>query len=312
MRTRIALALLAAVLAAVGLIIQAARRGRESARATETLELQDAELAARISSAESKLHATRDANVALEREIAAANEQAPQSPVPSTRPLSPLAQIANDSVKMAAYGRDFRSSLDLAYGGLKNIPGFSAELFEKIKDLKTSVEQRRLDTLATAEMQGLDLNGPAARELGREAAAQLAKREAELLGPLLDSYHEFVHTQPLRDAVRRLGSCEMYPDKPLTSAEIEQVVGILAQHAKRGKDGTVLAATINLQGATPELQRILSPAALDMLRWAPPGGIEDAVISRTATLIAPLNASLPPEKRRGPWALYSDMSTGPR
>lgn len=312
MRTRIALVLLAAVLVAVSLVIQAALRARQSARAADTLERQQAELVARFTAADSTLREARDAAAKLEREIAAANDQTAAAPVPPPRPLSPLAQIANDPVKMAAYARDFHASLDLVYGGLKNLPGLSPELFEKIKQLKTSFEQRRLDTLAAAEMQGMDLKGAAYTALQREAEAQLEKREAELLGPLLPSYQEFEHTQSLRDTVRRLGSCEMYPDQPLTSAEVEQAIAILAQHAKRGKDGTVWAGTVNLGKATPELQGILSPTAFDMLRWAPPGGIEDAIISRTQKLIAPLNASLPPDKRRGPWSLYSDMSTAPK
>lgn len=309
MKTKIAITLVAAVLLALGVVIREAWRSRESARVAEELEGRRAELGSRIAAAESLLRAARDATATLEREIAAVPDRAADTSSTLPRKLSPLAQIANDPVKMAAYTRDFRASLDLTHGGLKTLRGLSPELFEKIKDLKTSFEQRRMDVLAAAEMQGMDLKGPAYRALQREEATERANREAELLGPLLEPYREFDLTQEFRYNVGRLGSCEVYPEKPLTSVEVEQAIAILARHAKRGKDGTVWAATINLQEATPELQRILPPAAFDAWRWAPPSGIEGAVISRTEQLIAPLNASLPPDKRRGPWALYFDMST---
>lgn len=312
MKTKIALALVAALLLTAGVVIWEGWRSRESARSAADLEGKRAELDRRIAAAESILRAARDATAALEQQVAAVQEPAAGAPPASPLPRNPLTRIANDPAKMAAYVRDFRASLDLTYGGLRTIPGFSPELFEKMKDLKTSFEQRRMDILVAAEMQGMDLKGPAYRALQKEETAEQARREAELLGPLLDAYREFDNTQDLRYIVRRLGSCEIYPDKPLTSVEVEQTIGILAQHAQRSRDGSVRTITINLREATPQLQGILSPAAFDLWRWAPPTGIDDAIVARTEHLIAPLNASLPAEKRRGPWALYSDMSTGPK
>ena len=305
MKTKLSLILFAAVVVAAFFAVRAALARHAANEATAAIARRGAEIEQQIDRAKRRLRDIGEACSAVEKKIAETRLPENTAPLPPPRKLSPYTIIANDPVKMAAYTRDFHASLDLEYGGLQKAIGLSPELFEKIKNLKTAHEQRRMDILAAAEMQGMDLKSPAYRALQKEEAAQLAKREAELLGPLTEPYREFERTQPVRESARRLGSCETYPEPPLTSAEVERVVDVLARNSRRDpEDGTVYKLTTNMRAATPELKTFLSPEIADTFQWVLPGGIMNRIVNRANQIVAPLNASLPPEKQRDGWSLW--------
>jgi hypothetical protein len=305
MKTKLSFALLGILIIAALVAIRATLGRHAADDAAFATESRAADLERTITAAKTRLRVLDQASAALEKQIAKTN--APDA-MPSSQPapqLSPHSLIANDPVKMAAYTRDFRASLDLEYGGLQKFAGLSPEVYEKVKDLRTAREQRRMDILAVAEMQGMDVKSPGYRALQKKEADEFARSEAELLGSLTEKYRAFERTQPVRESARRLGSSETYPEPPLTTAQIERVVDVLASHSQRNpEDGTVWKHTTNMRTAMPELQTFLSPELAATFTWAVPGGLMNRIVSRVEQIVAPLNARLPSEKRRTGWSLW--------
>lgn len=285
MKAKLVLLLFAGVIVAALLAFRLTLGRRAAQDAIAATETGTGDLKQKIARAKIRLRDLERASADLEKQDAETEPLAPAAP--PVRKLSPHTIIANDPAKLAAYTRDFRASLDLEYGGLQKFAGLSAELYEKAKDLKTAHEQRRMDILAVAETQGVDLKSPAYQALQEKEADDFAKSEAELLGPSIVKYREFEQTQPVRETARRLGSSETYPEPPLTSAEIERVVDVLARHSRRDpENGTVYKRSTNMKEAMPELKTFLSPELADTFRWALPGGLMASIIERANRVIA--------------------------
>lgn len=200
---------------------------------------------------------------------------------PATRRLSPETVIANDPQKMAEYSMHFRESLDFALGGLFKALRFSPEQIERFKDLRLKQEQRRMDLIAATEAKGLDRYGAGYAKLSGQLFNESRKLEAEILGsgPLAQEYLDYRAKGYLRDTTQRLGSIEMYPESPLAAHQVERVTEILANSNQRRdprnpqkwnwqtygwawQDWTA----IDWDGAGPQLQSVLTPSQLGMLR----------------------------------------------
>ncbi|MDO8543338.1 MAG: sigma-70 family RNA polymerase sigma factor [Opitutaceae bacterium] len=186
--------------------------------------------------------------------------------------------VANDPKAMEAYLTSFRESLDLLYGGMFKALGMSQEQIERFKQMKVAVEQRRLDFHAAVEAQGgvgpyrpggLKISSEGYLALRKEEDRARMQAEAELFGPLEQSYRTYYRTNYVRETVARLASTEAYPDLRLNSGQVEKVTQVIDGHSLR-KPSEFFSwnhwPTINWTAAAPQLQTIISPTQLANLR----------------------------------------------
>jgi hypothetical protein len=119
-----------------------------------------------------------------------------------------------------------------------------------------------MDLEAAAEMQGLDKKSAAYKQLQAEHNRLMKVKEAELIGDLAPRLREYRHTFGVRGEVMWLASNIVRSGEPLTFAQAERTVAILAANCQRDKDQAVQRSTCNWEMARLQLQDVLSPTQI--------------------------------------------------
>lgn len=294
MKTRLFAGLL--LLGALGVVFQVARMRRIAEAETSVLEGKRAALRAEAFRAETTRKVAEAQSLQLNGEISVLRRAA--VPPPASAPAAPTLPnkvlIAADPVLRASYLESFRPSLDYTYGAIFRTRGFSAAEIELIKALKTRAEERSLDALLVAQAQKL---GPKSEEylaLMREAEASAqTPEEGELLARFDRSLLEFNQAAALRTMTSRLASTMIGAEPGLQSGQVEEVVRILSEHSQRNANGAFQRGTIDWNGATPALTRVLNPVQLATLhRMDDQYNLWDKVGQESSRVAAPFNARL--------------------
>jgi hypothetical protein len=305
MKTKLLLVALIAVVAGIFITARATRRNRETIVASTALAYENAAMRGSIAHLERKLLETRNGIAQAEQKSAAIlaesesagrvlpgfdRESPARGAATAWRP-SPETVIANDPQQMAEFERNLRDSLDFDWGAMFKALHLSSEQIAQFKELRVWSWQRGMDLKASAEMQGLDLNSDAFKQLLQEDKKRLEEKEADLFGPgpLLDSYREYRLTGYLRETVRRLASCEMYPDAPIPSAQVERVMAIVLNNSQRQpqKSWGQNWNTINWETATAQLRGVLSPSQIVTLQiFVQPRIAQAVIMARSAQIDA--------------------------
>jgi len=287
MKTKATIIMLA-VLALAGLFAVRANREADQTRAAiKALESQDAGMRAATASVEQRLRTASQALAQLEQKpgrppgepgagagaaanATAAGHDTAAKPFGPTRQLTATTIIANDPQKLAEYLQSYRGSLDLYYGDMFKALGLSAEQIEKLKDLNVWGLQQQMDLNAAMEVQGLDRNSVAYKELQAELSRTRMAKEKELLGDLVTPYREYQReysrTQGVRDLAKELAGTAVYSGELMTSVQVERTTQILAANSQRGKPGYMSGyanpSTVNWLAARAQLQDVLSPTQI--------------------------------------------------
>ena len=283
MKTKTLFCLLMAVALAITAAVRAKLRQRESERATSALDHERAKLRQSAARLEQQLQTARNEIAQSKQNAAMAlGENGVGSETGSGSGGEPLGRsanvawqptpqtvIANDPQKLAEIEQNVRDCLDFWCGATFRALRLSPEQIGQFKELRWWDTQFQLDLQASAEMQGLDLNGTAYKELVQAHKKLVEQKEADLFGPgLADAYREYDLTGYLRETVRRLASCEMYPDAPITSAQVERAIEIVASNSQRKPRQSWGQSwdTINWEAVTTQIPGVLSPSQLATLQ----------------------------------------------
>ena len=138
------------------------------------------------------------------------------------------------------------------------------------------------------------------RALVNEETEIQRKKEAEFFGPLEDSHRAYRLTGFVRDFVQRLASTEVYPDAPLTSAQVESVTDILRANAPRRTPNESWQirpfGTINWDAAGRQLQDVVSPSQQATLReFIKPWEVDAQRVERSLLLFRAQAEGKPPQ-----------------
>lgn len=126
-----------------------------------------------------------------------------------------------------------RAALDSRYAALFKQLGLSPDRLDQLKNLMVERQQVGSDVFAAAAKQGLDPMNDRA-ELARLTAEGQAKVDSDIKSLLGDSdystYQDYQATLPQRSVVNQLQQSLSYTSTPLSDAQAEQLVQILAQN----------------------------------------------------------------------------------
>jgi hypothetical protein len=277
----------AALIVIVALALRSARTAAESRSAATALITATDQLRANVGQMEKRRQAAQASTTAEAPRAPAQNSttantgNAPQRPQPSPsksaadgsvskserspRPTT-TALIASDPGMSATYLANFRTQLDLDYGGVFKALRLSPEQIEKFKDVEVRLKQDEMDLQAAIETQRLDPNGPEARKLKADYDKSRAAKKAEVLGDLAERYLEYTNTAGLRSQVQKLTAPDLVPGQSVTAEQVERATDILIANGQR-KAGTrvVPPGTVNWNVAREQLKDVLSPAQVEWL-----------------------------------------------
>lgn len=180
-----------------------------------------------------------------------------------------------------------KAALDARFAGLFHSLNLSPADLEKFKDLLVEKQTAAMDALAAARAQGL--TGAENRDAVRQAIASAqAEVDATIRSTLGDSiyaqYQTYEQTLPERNVVTQLQQRLSYSSAPLTDAQSDQIIALLAANAPSPAQGSGPMNTVFFPGAVPGL-------GAGSMRMSVP--ITDAVIAAsqgilTSTQIAAL------------------------
>jgi hypothetical protein len=179
-----------------------------------------------------------------------------------------------------------RAALDSRYAALFRNLNLSPEQLEKFKNLLVEKQTAMTDALAAARAQGIDpRNDPQEfRKLVADAQAEVdASIQSTLGDPAYAQYQQYQQTLPQRTTVNQLQQSLSYTSTPLTGAQTEQMVSILAANSppsanSAGASGRAAVASafgVGFGGqlgspitndAITQSQTVLSPAQVQALQ----------------------------------------------
>ncbi len=148
-----------------------------------------------------------------------------------------------------------RGQLDNRFAQLFQQLKLPAEKLDQFKNLLVDRQTAQMDVMAAAMQQGLNpmQNQKEIRELLTTAQGEIDGKIKSLLGDdAFSQYENYQQTQPQRNTVNQLQQSLSYTDSPLTAAQSEQLVQILAANAPaRGNGnggGPVVATAVAIGG----------------------------------------------------------------
>jgi hypothetical protein len=127
-----------------------------------------------------------------------------------------------------------KAQVDARYAALFKKLGLPPDKLAQFKSLLADRLSTPIDVLAAASQQGVNpIQDPQAfRQLVQSAQAEIDGKIQALLDPgTYAQYQDYVQTEPQRAVVSQLQQTLSYTDTPLTAAQADQLVQILAQTA---------------------------------------------------------------------------------
>ncbi|MEY2878893.1 MAG: hypothetical protein RLZZ15_1273, partial [Verrucomicrobiota bacterium] len=286
------LVLVALVLAAAGVGALAWKQSRELAdlrvavadtsqrdqlgKRAAAAEARATQLADQLASAQVQLKAARDAKPV----VATASAKAPgaeEGPTPASlaKVISSAANMMNRPEMQRMAALNAKAGLDRNYAPLFKQLALAPEKLEQLKKLMVERQTVASDVFAAAAQQGLDPIQNR-KELGKLTAEGQARVDGELKALLGDgdfsSYQKYQATLPQRAAVNQLQQSLSYTANPLSDAQADQLIQVLAQNppprptvSAGGSSGTVSTARTMVISS--------SGGSTDVIAGAPVAGV---------------------------------------
>jgi len=209
----------------------------------------------------------------LEAALAAARTGASSAgPAPSAAARKPSPSVASllaaDPKLMALYLKDFRSNLQLRFGGHYKAMGLTPEQIDKWEELATAHEAELQDLQASAESQGLR-GDPAIGAMRQQSNQQFTAAVAQIVGPA--AAQGFPGTaaasQPIQGLVNGIDRYALANSAPLTLTQAGQLADIVAA-ATPGTPGGARydPMTTNWDTVTAQAGGILSAPQMQALQ----------------------------------------------
>jgi hypothetical protein len=174
----------------------------------------------------------------LEQQVAAKKDSAerspdyglPPPPTGNTRRANFMAMMDKPEVqKLMAIQQ--KAALDQRYAQLFKALNLTPEQLEKFKGLLAEKQSSMMDVLAAARAQGINPRSDPEtfHKLVEDAQAQIDDSIRSTLGDAaFDQYRSYEQTIPQRNTITQLEQRLSYSSTPLTDAQAQQLVGILA------------------------------------------------------------------------------------
>jgi hypothetical protein len=155
---------------------------------------------------------------------------------------------------------------DIAYAAFFRQLDFTPEKREQFKALLNERMERGLRLIETMAAQGNNPDKLAVQVIFDQTDSELqAELRAAFGDTVVDAYNYFEATRPVRFVADQLASALFYSDAPLTVAQADQLVKIMASNARDAR-GKVAMAALNLDAALAQAQGVLSAAQLEQFR----------------------------------------------
>lgn len=197
-----------------------------------------------------------------------------------------MAALLNNPEFAQAMALQQKAALDGRYADLFRRLKLSPAQIERLKDLLVERQSVAMDVMTVAREQGLDERDSRdqLRKLMQETEAGVnAEIEALLGADGYAAYQSYEQTQPQRNAVSQLETRLSYSSVPLTDAQAEQLVRILAATSATPNPGG--GAALNLIAAAGR-----AGANITQVAGVAIGGttiVTDAAIAQAQTVLAP-------------------------
>ena len=140
-----------------------------------------------------------------------------------------------------------REQVDARYAALFKNLNLTPEQLEKFKNLLVEKQTALADVLAAARAQGIDprTDPQEFRKLVADTQAEVDTNIKAALGDAgFAQYQQYQQTLPQRNAVTQLEQSLSYTSTPLTSAQAEQMVQILASNSPTASNAANNRATV--------------------------------------------------------------------
>jgi hypothetical protein len=256
----------------------------------------------------------------------------PDDPAPGGRRGPNRGNLANNFMAMMdrpeiqkLMATQQRAALDSRFAALFRNLNLSPEQLEQFKNLLVEKQTAMTDALAAARAQGIDpRNDP--QEFRKLVADAQAEVDVSIKAALGDSayaqYQQYQQTLPQRTTVNQLQQSLSYTSTPLTSAQTEQMVQVLAANtpasanstAANGRAAVAAAFGVGFAGQTgspvtndaiTQSQTVLAPAqvqALQQLQAAQQAQAQltQAMRNQFRNTGAPATTTTPPATPRNP------------
>ena len=171
-------------------------------------------------------------------------------PTPTSAGRSPVASFTSlldrpDAARLLAIQQ--KAQINARYGALFHQLGLSPDKLAQLKSLLADKLSTPIDVLAAAGQQGIDpvRNPEAFRQLNQNAQAELDEKIKALLEPAgYAQYQNFLQVEPQRAVVNQLQQALSYSDTPLTAAQADRLVQILAETSPSSGPGAATGAAV--------------------------------------------------------------------
>jgi len=223
---------------------------------------------------ESEVKSLRESSRALAAENGTDNSAARNAVGPESNLLSKaLDRLSRPEVENLRKTQ-LRAQVDRYYAALFSGLNVSPEQMAKFKDLLVEKQLARFDSIAAANHEGV--TDPV--ELGRLVAGAQADLNKEIKSTLGDEayaqYQGFLQTQVQRNVVNLLQQSLAYSATPLSSAQADQMVQILAQTGpssgnaiqNNGSSANANPRALITSATIAQAQTVLSPPQIQMLQ----------------------------------------------
>ena len=134
-----------------------------------------------------------------------------------------------------------KAHLDPRYAALFRKLGLTAEMLESFKNLLVERQSALIDTFAAARSQGVDprQDRQLFRELDQTTQTEIDESIHGILGEsAYATFRDYEQTLPYRNLTEQLEARLSYSPSPLTDAQTEQLIKILASDAQPGNPGS--------------------------------------------------------------------------
>jgi hypothetical protein len=146
-----------------------------------------------------------------------------------------------------------KAQINARYGALFRQLALSPDKLAQLKSLLADKLSTPIDVMAAASQQGIDpVRSPEAfRQLNQNAQTELDEKIKALLEPTgYAQYQSYLQTEPQRAVVNQLQQALSYTDTPLTAAQADQLVHVLAETAPSGSTGATAGANVGYVSRT--------------------------------------------------------------
>ncbi|MEO5958015.1 MAG: hypothetical protein ABIZ49_05925 [Opitutaceae bacterium] len=253
---------------AIGFGVYEHQRVRQAEEATHAVARERDELRTQLREAQSWIAATGSASDdrAFSEKSAAASRPSAASSEAERKAVERLAREADIQMAIQTMARQNMQAFDVQYRPLYRLAQFTPAQVEQFKSLLEKSNRRRAELVRAVDSRNAPKLAEALEAIEDQLAAEFTVDARAIFDDAaaqkIERYRE---TEPLRIVTERLASNLFYTETPLTAAQAEQLIPILARHA-RGSDGAVGIASLNVEAALPEAQAVLSPGQLGELR----------------------------------------------